>query len=177
MPNGLPKPPFEVGQVFWRVKHTPVEVIETCDLCNGVGKVTVIDASGIEYVVDCEACQSGYQSTGQVKEWQNKPAVDTFVVSEVVAYRDGEWTVRQGEGDSAVTCDFKYLHATFDDAWAEAERRCESLRENNWGQRKRRRENALQRAASSVAYHRRQISDLQQKLAWHRSKIGKTEGV
>lgn len=171
----LPKAPFIVGQVFWRVNRTPVQITETCDLCKGSKTLMVLDASDESYIVECEACKSGYESTGRVTEWQNKPAVEVFVIGEVTAYRDGEWTIRASNCDSVM--DFKYLHATFDEAWAEAERQCEALRESNWGQRKRRRENALQRAASSVAYHRRQIGELSRKLQWHRDKIGQTKGT
>lgn len=165
----LPDAPCVAGQVFWRVKRTPVQVAETCDLCLGLGTITVVDNSSNEYKVECEACWQGYQSSGKVTEWQNTPQVDAFVVGRVEAYLGGEWTLRASNDDS--TIDFKYLYRTFDEAWAEAERQCEALRESNWGQKKRRRENALQRAASSVAYHRRQISDLEKRLEWHRAKI------
>lgn len=167
--TGLPQAPFIIGQVLWRVKRAPIQVTEQCDLCLGQRTVTVIDASGTAYAVECEACRSGYQSMGEVTEWRSTPAVEKFVIGSVVAYRDGEWTVRSATDDAQM--DFKYLFATHDEAWAEAERQCEGLRENNWGQRKRRRENALQRAASTLAYHRRQVSELEKKLAWHREKI------
>ena len=168
--NGLPDAPFEIGATYWRVKNASQQVTTTCDLCLGIGTITVLDNSHNEYTVECENCRSGYQSTGRTSEWRGVAAVEPFVVASVHSYRDGKWTVRDAQDGSI---DFEYLYETEAEAMARAEAQVEALHEQNWGQRKRRRENALQRAASTVAYHRNQVRQLREKLAWHESKLGR----
>jgi hypothetical protein len=160
-----------IGQCFWHVKHTPVRVIKTCDFCLGLGTVTVLDNSNNRYVVNCEACRQDWlKSTGQVEEWVNTPEVEAFIIGSVTAYRDGKWTVKSATDDR--TIDFEYLYSTHTEAMAQAEARCEALRENNYGQRKRARENAKSKAASTAAYHRSKVRKLREELAWHEAKLG-----
>jgi hypothetical protein len=166
--NGLPDAPFEIGATYWRVKNASQQVTTTCDLCLGNLFVVVLDAAGASYAVECENCRSGYQSTGRTSEWRGVAAVEPFVVASVHSYRDGKWTVRDAQDGSI---DFEYLYETEALAMARAEAQVEALHENNWGQRKRRRENALQRAVSTAAYHRTQVRTLREKLAWHESKL------
>lgn len=168
------KPPFEIGDVYWRAIGTPRQETVPCLVCDGNRRFDVILGSGERLSVECDPCSDGYESPrGVIDEWLSVPVAQRFQIASIESYRvahDGfteEWRVRSKEGDSAYLAD---LHATEDEAFAAAAKEAQAIEERNLAARKRKRRDTS-KAGWTVRYHREQIKDLERQIAWHRGKI------
>lgn len=168
------KPPFEIGDVYWRAIGTPRQETVPCPVCAGNRRFDVILGSGEQLSVECDGCGAGYEGPrGVINEWRTQPVAQRFEIASIESYRmahDGfteEWRVRSKEGDSAYLAD---LHATEDEAFAAAAKEAQAIEERNLAARKRKRRDTS-KAGWTVRYHREQIKGLERQIARHRGKI------
>lgn len=150
--------PFEIGTTFWLADAGPRAVMVPCPVCAGKREVTLILGDGEHVRVPCEACGWGYDGPrGVIQEYDHTPTAKPFTVARLVSmYWDGDYIIAD-ELDN--TTNFSYCYATEAEALAEAERRAEKAREEQYDRRQRQRRADGSRYAWSVRYHRERIQN------------------
>lgn len=160
--------PFVIGQRWWAPRVHPVQVVVPCPVCFGQLAITVVLGNGEELGVPCEACGKGFSGPlGTITEWDHAPAVSEFVIAGVKSMHADRWWLVSTTGAEVL---FDDLRATEAEAMAESEKRCAENHERNMRSHQHSRR-ATKDAGWSVQYHRRQIADLERRIAWHQSKL------
>lgn len=160
--------PFAIGQVMWMAKVYPSRVTLPCPVCAGQRAVVVELGTGERVGVPCEACGKGFNNpTGTIEEWDHDPGVERFVIASVDSMHNGRWFL---QSESGARCEWDELCATEAEAMEKSVARCAEQHERNMQSRTHKRRNTKE-AAWSIRYHREQIRDLEQRIAWHQSKI------
>lgn len=170
--------PFAIGQQMWEPVYPPQRVRVPCPVCFGKLAVVVELGNGERVGVPCEGCGIGFVGPrGFVEEWRYEASARPFVIASVESMSsrsESDWVVRSEDG---TTYNFANLCATEAEAIGKAREAAEREMERQCDTRQHKRGAELKRAPWSVRYHRKEIANLERKLAWHKAKIGQPPSV
>lgn len=165
-------PPFAFGQQVWVVSassHYPTK--EPCPICFGERAVVLILGNGEHQGVACDFCSRGCDPpSGEATVYRAMSRIYPGVVTGLEKEFD-QWRIRVDhashlEDDAVVFADRDAAEARRIILHAEVEQRAQRLFEQTiaYGKKK---------TAWNAGYHRREIADLERKLAWHRDKLAR----
>ena len=161
--------PFVIGQTYWLPRTVPQEITVLCPVCYGHKTITVTLGNGEHVAVECDGCGLGYEGPrGVVREYTYEANVRPFIIASVQSMHGDSWSVISTEGEQA---SWASLYLTEASAWDVSRAQLDKTVEENtrrWSTSNRK---MLSRVAWTVAYHEKCIRDLEQKIAYHRSKV------
>ena len=164
------RPKFNIGDtVYVAWAHGFADNYVPCPICFGKLSVVLILGNGEHQPIECDACGKGYEGPqGVVNERAVKSGKCAAEVKGISASRDDGW---QYETDAHWHHDRADVFATE----AEAEARREVLHAEAEAGRVRSFEaqfkGTKRKGAWTAKYHREQIRDLEEKIAWHKKRL------
>jgi len=167
----MSKPPFEFGQTVYIASANAYTRIEVpCPICFGKRIVRLELGNGEMQPFECEMCGKGFEGPrGVTHGYKATSDVSSGEISGIEVH-DDSWRISVGHE----TCRLEDGNV-FDNPEA-AEARRIILHQEAERQAERNFESQFKSKAKdgswTVGYHRREIADLERKLAWHRARLG-----
>lgn len=167
------EPPFEFGQEVWIVyasTHYPVS--EPCPICFGNRSVVLTLGSGETVDVMCDFCARGCDPpTGRTTVYRAFSRIERGTVTGLEHEASGDWVVfvghhREHVSERKVFADQGRAEARRIEMHAESEASAQRSFEQAIG-------SARRKTTWTAGYHRREIAELERRLAWHREKLQK----
>jgi hypothetical protein len=115
------KKEFSVGDKVWWAKYQRENVKETCPICDGKLRVTVILGNGNHIETDCTYCEKGFQPCGWITEYE--------YVSDVKQVEITHKEVNEGANGRSVEYMYGCYCLTLDNAFETREEAEEKLKE------------------------------------------------
>lgn len=166
--------PFAIGSEVLVCSSGSHEQWIECPECCGSKAVTLINGNGESATIACGCCANGYNgSLGRVRKSQYQYQPKKFVCRRITGMRDG--IAEYSESEPGSTC-YGYspaneLFATIDECQAACDKKNAEHLEETKRQVLSSLEHGRRAMAWSVSYWRRQVKDLEEKLAAAKARL------